>query len=165
MRAFLPGSAGGYRVLLLGAGGAARAVLVALLDEGVAEVAILNRTQARARAVARSIGGERLRVAGGLGDIEGEEFDLIVNATRPGAGRRDPPPIDPRIPGRVGAFMDLVYSQRDTPLVTAVRKMGVQATDGREMLVHQGAAAFERWWAEPAPLEAMKEAVRAVRAC
>ncbi|MCA9736760.1 MAG: shikimate dehydrogenase, partial [Gemmatimonadetes bacterium] len=81
-----PGSRVGWRVLLLGAGGAARAVLVALLDEGVEHVALLNRTVERARSVSRRIGGERVRVVESVESLARERFDLVVNSTSLGLG-------------------------------------------------------------------------------
>jgi shikimate dehydrogenase len=161
---FLRGGPAGARVLMLGAGGAARAALVALLDDGVDEVRILNRSVERARAVSRRIGGERVRVVQGVSDIAGEEFDLVVNATRLGLGADDPLPLDLELPGRVGAVFDLVYGDDGTPFVRAAQARGIRATDGIEMLIQQGAAAFERWWGREAPLEAMREAFRVRRA-
>lgn len=161
---FLSGAPAGARVLMLGAGGAARAALVALLDDGVDEVRILNRSVERARAVSRRIGGERVRVVPTASEVGGEEFDLVVNATRLGLDDDDPLPLDLELPGRVGAVFDMVYGEDGTPFVRAARERGIRATDGIEMLIQQGAAAFERWWDREAPLDAMREAFRARRA-
>jgi len=161
LQAFLDGGPAGSRVLLLGAGGAARATLVGLLDDGVHEVVLLNRTVERARAVARRIGGERVRVAEGPDEIEGEDFDLVVNATRLGLSPDDPLPLDLDATGAVGAVMDLVYGEGGTPLVRAAGDRGIPATDGAEMLVRQGAVSFERWWGTRAPLEIMRRALQA----
>jgi shikimate dehydrogenase len=160
LRSFLGGSVTGIRVLLLGAGGAARATLVGLLDEGASEVVLFNRTAERARAVARRIGGQRARVVSGLREIEGEDYDLVVNATRVGLDPSDPSPVDFAMLNRAGAAMDLVYGRGSTPFVRAAERLGIRATDGLDMLVQQGAAAFERWWGQPAPLEAMRAAVQ-----
>lgn len=162
-RSFL-GSLKRMRVLLLGAGGAARATLMALLEEEVAEVVILNRSTERARAVARRIGGSHARVVPLAEELRGQSFDLAVNATRLGMGAGDPSPLDFEILARVGAAMDLVYGDGPTPFVLAAEAFGVRATDGAEMLVQQGAASFERWWSEPAPLVAMREALQRHRA-
>ena len=157
---FLDGPVNGIRVLLLGAGGAARAALLGLLDEGAGEVVLYNRTAERARAVARRIGGERARVVPGLTALDGERFDLVVNTTRLGLEPSDPPPIDLGRLSRAGAAMDLVYGREKTPFVTSAEAMGIRSTDGTEMLVQQGAASFECWWDRPAPIEAMRAAVR-----
>ena len=158
---FLEGSPKGIRVLLLGAGGAARAALLGLVEEGADEVLIYNRTQERARAVARRIGGQRARVVPVLRELEGEDFDLVVNATRLGLSPTDPSPLDLSQLNRVGAAMDLLYGRHTTAFVRSAEVSGVRTTDGLEMLVQQGAASFERWWGTTAPVEAMREAVQA----
>lgn len=160
---FLDGCVPGIRVLLLGAGGAARAALLGLLEERVEEVLVHNRTQERARAVARRIGGERVRVSTGLRSLEGGEFDLVVNATRVGLDPGDPSPIDFHLLNRAGAAMDLVYAPEGTPFVRAAEALGIRATDGSEMLVQQGAASFERWWGRQAPVDAMRAAIESTR--
>jgi shikimate dehydrogenase len=163
LRSFVDGSPSGLRALLLGGGGAARAVLLGLLDEGAEEVLIYNRTQERARALARRIGGSRTRVVSVARELEGEDFDIVVNATRLGVDPDDESPIDFATLNRAGAAMDLVYGATATPFVRAAEAVGIRATDGMEMLVQQGAAAFELWWGREAPVDAMREAVRALR--
>ena len=157
---FVEGSPAGIRVLLLGAGGAARAALMGLLEEDADEVIILNRTAERARAVARRIGGQKARVAPLLAEVRGESFDLVVNATRLGLLESDPSPLDFEVLNRVGAAMDLVYGRKPTPFVRAAEALGIRATDGAEMLVQQAAASFERWWSKPAPVEVMRAAMK-----
>ena len=149
----------GIRVLLLGGGGAARASLLGLIDEGADEIVIFNRTPERARSMSRRIGGERTRVIPVLEEIEGEDFDLVINATRLGLEKNDASPVDLERLGCVGAAMDLVYGRHVTPFVRAADAMDIRATDGAEMLVRQGAASFERWWGIPAPVEAMRAAM------
>lgn len=157
------GGAEADRVLLLGAGGAARAALVALIDEGVGEVRILNRTVERARAVARRIGGKSVRVAEGPDEIRETPFDLVVNATRLGLSRDDPLPIDLDAVGELGGVLDLVYGEDGTPLTRQARSRGIPASDGGGMLARQGAVSFERWWERPAPLDTMQRCVEARR--
>jgi len=157
------GSLKGMRVLLLGAGGAARATLMALLEEGANEVVLLNRSTERARAVARRIGGAHARVVPLAEELRGQSFDLVVNATRLGLGPGDPSPLDFELLTRVGAAMDLVYGKAPTPFVRAAEAIGIRATDGSEMLVQQGAASFERWWGAGAPVAEMREALRRCR--
>lgn len=158
LRSFLHGSPEGIRALLLGAGGAARAALLALLEEGADQVVLFNRTTERARAVARRIGGEKARVVSAQRDLEGENFDLVVNATRVGMSAGDASPLDFRVLNRAGAAMDVVYRVGATPFVQAATEAGIRATDGAEMLVQQGAASFERWWEAPAPVDVMRAA-------
>jgi len=161
LRNFLHGSPEGIRVLLLGAGGAARATLMGLLEEGAEEVVLLNRSTERARAVARRIGGQRARVVLLAEQLRGESFDLVVNATSLGLSPDDPVPIDFEIMTRVGAAMDLVYGRSPTPFMKAAEAFGIRTTHGGDMLVQQGAVAFERWWGQEAPLEAMSAALEA----
>jgi len=149
----------GIRVLLLGGGGAARASLLGLIEEGADEIVIFNRTPERARSMSRRIGGERTRVIPVLEEIEGEDFDLVINATRLGLEKNDASPVDLERLGCVGAAMDLVYGRHVTPFVRAAEAMDIRATDGAEMLVRQGAASFERWWGIPAPVEDMRAAM------
>jgi shikimate dehydrogenase len=160
VRVFVDGPVTGIRVLVLGAGGAARAALLGLLDEGAGEVLIYNRTAERARAVARRIGGERARVVPVIQGLDGEGFDLVVNTTRLGLEPGDPPPIDLARLSRAGAAMDLVYGHEKTPFVRSAERLGIRSTDGMEMLVQQAAASFERWWNRPAPIDVMRAAVR-----
>lgn len=161
-RAFV-GSLKGMRVLLLGAGGAARATLMGLLEEGATEVLLMNRSTERARAVARRIGGAHARVVPLAEELRGQSFDLVVNATRLGMGPDDPSPLDFELLSRVGAAMDLVYGAHRTAFVLAAEACSIRATDGSEMLVQQGAASFERWWGREAPVAEMREALRRSR--
>ncbi len=162
VRGFLGRDPKGARVLLLGAGGAARAALLGLVEGGVDEVLVYNRTQERARAIARRIGGDRARVAASLRALEGEDFDLVVNATRLGLEPSDPTPLDLAVLQRAGAAMDVVYGRHVTAFVASAKAAGVRATDGLEMLVQQGAASFERWWGTDAPIDDMRRAIEAV---
>ena len=84
----------------------------------------------------------------------------MVNTTCLGLEENDPLPIDLERLGCVGAAMDLVYGDTVTPFVRAAEALGIPATDGAEMLVQQGAASFERWWGKPAPIEAMRAAMK-----
>ncbi|MGB1658415.1 MAG: shikimate dehydrogenase [Longimicrobiales bacterium] len=159
LKTFLEGPTAGIRVLLLGAGGVARAALAALVEDGVGEILLHNRTQERARAVARRIGGQKVRVVPVSRELEGENFDLVVNATRLGLDPGDPSPIDFHALNRAGAAMDLVYGHHTTGFIESAEAAGIRTTDGLEMLVQQGAASFERWWGHAAPVEAMRNAV------
>ena len=136
---------GGRRVLLLGAGGAARGVLRPLLDTGLAQLTIANRTADKARALAL-VTGESGRVTGcGLPELAGLRFDLIVNATSAGlAGDVAPIPGDCLAPG--GWTYDMVYGDAPTPFCRWGHTHGAARTlDGLGMLVEQAAESFRLW--------------------
>ncbi len=163
LEAFVGGPPQGYRALVLGAGGAARAALVSLIDGGALEVHILNRSRERARVVARRIGGERVRVLNDRREAEGGSYDLVVNATSLGLNEGDPLPLDLEILDRVGAVVDMVYGKGPTPFLSRALELGIRGCDGGEMLLHQAAVAFERWWEEDAPLKVMRQALEKVQ--
>lgn len=149
----------GTRVLVLGAGGAARAVVRALVDAGVAEVGVANRTTEKAEA-AVLLGGRDARVA----EVDdAPDYDVIVNATSVGMGVAAaaavlPLPADRLRDGHV--VVDLVYEPVETGLLAAARAVGAQAVDGVGMLVHQAAHAFTLWTGLPAPVAVMDGAAR-----
>jgi len=143
------------RAVVVGAGGAARAIVLALARAGAEEVTVVNRTAARADA-AVALAESRGRVADASA-IEGA--DLVVNATSVGMGD-GAMPFDPALlrPGQVVA--DIVYHPSPTPLLAAARDRGVSAIDGLGMLVHQAAHAFRLWTGHDAPIAAMTTAAR-----
>ncbi len=163
IRTLLAGSARGARVLLAGAGGGARAAVAAMIDEDAGEIRVVNRTLARARTMAREAGDGRVRVVPDTRDLEGQAFDLVLNATSLGLRAEDPLPVDLDRLGAVGAVMDMVYAPSGTPLTASALARGLPAMDGGEMLLQQGARAFELWWGREAPLAAMREALDRVR--
>lgn len=146
----------GARCVVFGAGGAGRAVTLALADAGAAEVAVVNRTPGNAEAAA-ALAGERGRVAEAA---EAGLFDLVVNATPLGmTGHRGAVlPLEPALlhPGQI--LVDLVYEPAETHLLAAARDNGIRAFNGVRMLVHQAARAFELWTGMEAPTDAMAAA-------
>lgn len=157
--AVLGGPLEGRRVLLLGAGGAARAVAYACIQARAAGVEILNRSTDRARAMIRDLGAPPgLRLVEEPAVVRSEAFDLIVNATSLGLSRQDPLPLDPGAVS-VRAVLDLVYSPEETRFVDAARRVGVAAADGRGMLVEQAVASFRHWFGREPPREVMLRAV------
>lgn len=152
------------RWLVIGTGGSARAVAITAADVG-ATLWVRSRNAERAAAFAAwasaKAGGMRTEVARGP-----VEVDVAINATPLGLTGHDALPADPRdLPG-VRIALDLVYARGETRWVHALRERGVTAQDGREMLVHQGAASFARFFpGEAAPVDVMRAAVgRALRA-
>jgi shikimate dehydrogenase len=152
----LPGSPAGKRALVLGAGGAARAIVWALLREG-AEVEVWNRTELRSQNLCEELGGEAL----GAPDQSG--YELIVNTTAVGLGGEDP---FTDLPLSADAFapsqtvVDMVYGGEPTALLRAAAAAGATTVDGIEILVQQGALSLETWTGRPAPLETMRAAAR-----
>lgn len=150
--------------VVLGAGGAARGVVVALLDAGVQRVHVLNRTVERARRMVAEIDDPRL-MSGSTGDDSGiTGAGLIVNATSLG-WHDDALPIDREAFDRLARdaiAYDLTY--RETAFLRAARAAGLAAIDGLPMLVHQGARSFELWTGRPGPVDVMWSAAVQARA-
>lgn len=144
----------GRRCLVLGAGGAARAVVLALADAGAAEVVVAGRTPERV-ATAAALAGERGR-AGAVEEASG--CDLVVNATPVGMGEVGGLPLDPGLLGAGQVVADLVYHPLVTPLLTEARARGAVAVNGLGMLIHQAAHAFRLWTGEDPPLAVMSAA-------
>lgn len=155
--AVLGGELRGTRVLLLGAGGAARAVVHACLEAGSSGIDILNRSRRRAEELAERFDvAARLRVLPGREALASRSYDLVVNATSLGLESSDPLPLEPK-QLRARALLDLVYSRDETMFVRAARDAGITAEDGRRMLVEQAAASFQRWFGREPPRGVMYE--------
>jgi shikimate dehydrogenase len=171
----------GMSVLVLGAGGSARAAAWALCEAGAREVSVWNRTPGRAAALARDLGISAVEDPGSA--------DLLVNCTSvglegaaqdslgPAAGSQRPAAGPARGSGppagelaqlgltfeQVGEYryvVDLVYREGSTALIAAAREHGARTLDGLEILVAQGALSFELWTGRRAPLEVMRRAAR-----
>ena len=161
--------AAGRHCLVIGTGGAARAVVLALADAGAASVSVVGRRPSAA-AEAAELAGDAGRVAG----IEAAaDADLIVNATPVGmsggavvALGNTPPPvvaalpmgIDPSRMGPGQLVVDLIYVPPSTPLLDAARRAGAQAVNGLGMLIHQAALQSRLWTGMDPPLEVMSAA-------
>jgi shikimate dehydrogenase len=132
--------------VVLGAGGAARAIVAALLDNGAREVRLVNRTPERAAKLAKELGGE---VRGVLWDKRAEALNgagLLVNATS--LGMQGQPALDlplDTLPTEA-VVNDIVYVPLETPLLAAARARGNRCVDGLGMLLHQAAPGFEAWF-------------------
>ena len=158
----------GLSVLVLGAGGAARAAVFALVDAGVASLTIANRTLARAELLA----GEYEAASADVEAVPMQEpalaavckkADLIVNTTsmgmRHGTAEMETPLKASSIRAQTIVY-DLVYNPAETPLLVEAKAAGAKTLGGLPMLVYQGAASFELWTGTPAPVEVMFEAAR-----
>ncbi len=153
----------GRTALLLGAGGAGRVAGLRLAHAGLACLWLVNRTEARAAALAGDIrqqrGAEGTRVEVGYPDAP---VDLVLNATSAGLKPDDPLPYDPRRLNlrKVRAVYDMIYRPAETPFLTAARAAGCRAANGLGMLLHQGVAALELWCGRAAPIEVMRRALQ-----
>jgi shikimate dehydrogenase len=147
----------GAKVLLVGAGGAARAIAFGLRERG-ASVTIANRDEGKAQALAAET---QARASSLQETSRARDYDVIVNATT--LGQADVGPTDSAIPetalreGQV--VMDIVYKPVHTPLLGFAKRAGATAVHGGRMLLHQAAAQFELYTGRAAPLEVMQEAL------
>jgi len=147
----------GARVAVFGAGGAARACACALKKKN-ADVTIFARDESKARQIAEefNVGSERL-----IPEMRMEQTDIVVNATP--VGMKGPLENETLLTAEqldgVRFVYDLVTSGSDTPLIREAKKAGIDAINGIEMLLHQGAKQFEIWTGKAAPIDDMKAAV------
>jgi shikimate dehydrogenase len=149
-------------VVVLGAGGASRAVVVALQEMGARSIILANRTPARADALAAEIGAATVPWDDAPGAVF-PEADLLVNATSLGWHDELPVAADALTRLRPSAIvMDLTY--RETAFLRAAEQSGHRTIDGLGMLVHQGARALTLWTGREAPVDVMRDAVVAEQA-
>jgi shikimate dehydrogenase len=142
------------RWLVVGTGGAAHAVAAAARERSAA-LGVRSRDPARAAAFLAE-------VAEGLERTDAAACEVVINATPLGLGSDDPLPITPGEAPSARWGLDLVYRGGETPWVHAMRVAGRRAADGRDVLVHQGTAAMERWFPGVVPpLDVMRAAIRA----
>jgi shikimate dehydrogenase len=152
----LPTSPTDRRALVLGAGGAARAVVWALLREG-ASVEVWNRTGLRSQHLCEELGGVTVATP------DQAAYELLVNTTAVGLAGEDP---FVELPLAAGGFeagqtvVDMVYGGEPTALLRAAEAAGATTVNGIEVLVQQGALSLEAWTGRPAPLDTMRAAAR-----
>ena len=144
----------GAKVLVLGAGGAARAAVFGLCDRGAA-VFILNRTPETAQKLAKQSGAKVIKKEA-LGKTT---FDVIVNATPIGMAGNTAAPLLEAKDLNTKLVFDLVYNPLETPLLALARQQGIPTIGGIEMFVQQGARQFEIFTGKPAPVEEMQRVV------
>jgi shikimate dehydrogenase len=163
------------RVLLLGAGGAARAIAFRCAAERCERLVIANRHQEKAQRLAAELREyfAEARVLGPVARLEAialsenairnqiANTDLVVNATPLGLGPGDPSPLPARLLAPHLLVYDTVYRIGKTPLVRAAEEAAARSAEGRSMLLHQGARSFEIWFDHSAPIEVMRAALAA----
>jgi shikimate dehydrogenase len=166
-----PFDCAGKKVVILGTGGAARAAAVALLENGVDEVALLGRTEAHLHNVLRHLDTLSVKIHGTthivgmlFGNPEANGFlsnaDLVVNATPIGLKVNDSTLLlNVNVLPTTTLVMDMIFNPPLTPLLRVAQAHGCQVLNGLSMLLYQGALAFELWTGRPAPIEIMRKAL------
>jgi shikimate dehydrogenase len=155
----------GLRATIIGAGGAARAVAYALVEEGVGKLDILNRTPTHARNLVESFRGRKDVKASWIQiPVSHEklpESDLLVNCTPVGMSGYLPneSPLPENQLSKDMVVMDLIYNPRQTRLLRKAESVGCRIIDGIGMFVHQGAASFELWTGVRPSIDVMRNAV------
>jgi 3-dehydroquinate dehydratase / shikimate dehydrogenase len=139
----------GARILLIGAGGVARAAAFGLKAKG-AEVFITNRTPEKAQSLARQSKTKYIKRS----EVAKQSFDVIINATPVGMDNSKQSPLEEKELNAKYVF-DLVYVPAETRLIQMARAKGIQVIPGLEMFVQQGARQFEIWTGKPAPVAEM----------
>lgn len=164
LKRVVPGGAQGLHCVVAGAGGAARAVLAALIDDGAARVSVFNRTPARAESLCHAASAWGRARCEAVSERElsvvAAHADLLVNATSVGLGaevKDSPVPVDILHSGL--AVVDLVYGAGSTRLVREARVRGARAVDGVEMLLAQAGQAYRLWTGNEPPMDVMRASI------
>ncbi|MGC4024878.1 MAG: shikimate dehydrogenase [Mesorhizobium sp.] len=160
--AFAPGWSNVSVAVVLGAGGAARAIIHALQQRGIPDIRILNRTTARARELADTFGTNVSAY-----DLYGvdelvSDAGLVVNTTALGMDGDSGLPANPEYMPDAALVTDIVYLPLETPFLAAARQRGLRTVDGLGMLLHQAVPGFERWFGvRPAVSDELRQRVLA----
>jgi len=150
-------SLAGRKVILLGAGGSARAIGFGLQEKN-AECILVSRTESRGKALAEKLDCPWISLA----DTEKIEGDILINATSVGmVPAIDNSPVPDSVLSRFQVVMDIVYAPMKTRLLAAAEKADCEIINGLEMLLYQGVAQFEMWTGAKAPVETMRKALLA----
>ena len=152
------------RVLVLGAGGAGRAIAIQCALEGATRITVANRTAAKLAPIAAEIAQTKTEFQGieldGVGQLAGQ-IDLLVNATSVGLKADESLGLPAAIFTSNLAVYDTIYRPAETQLLRQATEAGAKVSNGLSMLLHQGAKAFEIWTGRKAPLAVMRRALRA----
>lgn len=144
---FAPQWREGKRALVLGAGGAARAIVYAIREAGYEEIRIANRTYERAEKLAADFGDKCQPIK--MSDVAGlqSDLDFVVNTTSVGMnGDEGKLPVDVQALPATTIVTDIVYTPLETPLLAAANNKGLRTVDGLGMLLHQAVPGFEKWF-------------------
>ena len=149
----------GQSVLVLGSGGAARAIVAGFAKEGAKKITIANRTIQRAQELAKFASGLGVESdSTTLNNVDVSKYKFVINATSVGL-KNEPSPIPTNAINSDHVIYDIIYMPMNTDLITQSKKNSATIIYGYEMLLGQAALAFEIWHKVPAPYEAMKKAL------
>lgn len=148
------------KILLIGAGGAARGVLLPLVEAKPKSVLIVNRTEQTAKNLAQLINGNEIITAGGLDASKGKGFDIVINATSAGLSNASLPEVNYYFEANSLAY-DLVYSNAATRFMVQAKQAGAHHTsDGLGMLVEQAAFSYKLWHGEMPDTQSVLKQIR-----
>lgn len=148
---------GGLNAVILGTGGAARAVAWAMAQAGVSSIEVAGRSAVRASWVSQIAGDRATFSELPLDPASLSRADLVINATPVGQSG-EPPLFDPDLCSKDAVLIDLIYGREETGLVARAKQAGLRAHSGLGMLVHQAALSFELWTGRQAPIGVMSAA-------
>lgn len=149
----------GRRILLIGAGGAARGALLPILEQGPGEVVLVNRTADKAQALADQV-REYGNVKAGSFDVAQGQFDIVINATSAGL-HGGTPPVSAEVFGAGTLAYDMVYAKAPTQFMAFAAQKGATVRDGLGMLIEQAAEAFYLWRGVRPDTSAIRDIIRA----
>lgn len=157
-------SANGIRAVVLGAGGASRAICATLAEQGAQEVIVLNRTRTRAETMVSELNGPFRVIDWDQRNAALDGTDLLVNTTTLGMAGQRPLEIDLATLPKTAVVTDIVYTPLETSLLEAARLQGNPVVDGLGMLLYQAVPGFEAWFGiRPEVTQELREAVLAIR--
>lgn len=151
----------GKRVMILGAGGAARAIAFSIAIEGVEKIFISDVIEKKAKELSSAVINKTSTEAIYIKDLKERigEVDILINATPLGMKKEDPMPISPELLSQRLFVYDIVYNPPETPLIREAKTKGAKALSGIGMLVYQGALSFKIWTGQEPPIDVMRKAI------
>ncbi len=149
------------KILMIGAGGAARGIFSALLDRGCSAITVYNRTMERAKMLVEDFSGLGMLNATDQLQQATTEADIIINTTSVGMyPHYDEMPLEPEHIEARHIVSDIIYNPYETKLLAQAKQRGARAHHGLGMFVYQGAIAFEKWTGHKPPVETMHQIVK-----
>jgi shikimate dehydrogenase len=151
----------GKRIMVLGAGGAARAIAFSLALEGVEKIFITDIIDKKAIELSSAVSNKTSTETIYIKDLKEHigEVDILINATPMGMKKEDPLPISPELLSERLLVYDMVYNPPKTPLLSEAKARGAKVLGGIGMLLYQGALSFKIWTGQEPPIDVMKKAI------